>query len=103
MEAGGMSLRLRIIVLAVLLLMAAVLVTTVLQTLAVVRGIATKTRADGDAMALMLARAAAYAFELPDRVEGEIGGQMLVEARIIAHLVAIAERAGVPDRGLART
>lgn len=98
-----MSLRLRIAIVAALLLMAAVLVTTTLQTVAVVRGIATKTRADGDAMARLLARAAAYAAELPARVEGEIGEQMVVEARIVSHLVAIAERSGAPPEEIRET
>jgi methyl-accepting chemotaxis protein len=98
-----MSLRLRIAIVAAMLLMAAVLVTTTLQTLAVVRGIATKTRADGDAMARLLASAAAYAAELPIRVEGEIGEQMIVEARIVSHLVAIAERSGAAPEEIRRT
>jgi methyl-accepting chemotaxis protein len=84
----------RIALVAAVLLLGAVLVTTLLQTAAVVRGIAVKTRADGDSMALVLARAIAYAVELPARVEGEIGEQMAIEARIVAHLVAIAERSG---------
>ncbi|MFM8577981.1 MAG: methyl-accepting chemotaxis protein [Planctomycetaceae bacterium] len=98
-----MSLRLRIACVAAALLLAAVLVTTALQTATIVRGIASKTRADGEAMAILLAQAAAFAAELPAQVEEEIGLQMVIEARMIAHLVAIAERAGASSDEIRRT
>lgn len=51
---------------------------------------------EAEIIARLLARSAAFAAEVPGEVEGAIGDQMVVEATAIAHLVAIAEKAGMP-------
>jgi methyl-accepting chemotaxis protein len=51
---------------------------------------------DGVAIAQLLGRSAVYARQVPDEVEKEVGQQMVVQATLAAHLVAIAEAAGLP-------
>lgn len=89
-----MSFRSRIALVAGLLVLAAVAVSTLLQTLAARRAILDQARAGGDGIARMLARVAAFAEDVPPAVEDEIGRHMLAEARLLAAYVAAAERAG---------
>ena len=89
-----MSLRSRIALVAALLVLAAVTVSTVLQTLAARRAILEQARAGGDGIATMLARVAAFAEDVPPAVEEEIGRHMLAEARLLAAYVASAEQSG---------
>ena len=89
-----MSLRSRIALVAAALVLAAVAVSTVLQTLAARRAILEQARAGGDGIAAMLARVAAFAEDVPPAVEEEIGRHMLAEARLLAAYVASAEKAG---------
>jgi methyl-accepting chemotaxis protein len=51
---------------------------------------------DGVAIAQLLGRSAIIAQQVPDDVEKEIGSQMVVQATLAAHLVAIAEAAALP-------
>jgi methyl-accepting chemotaxis protein len=51
---------------------------------------------DGVAIAQVLGRSAVYAREVPGEVEKELGRQMVVQATLAAHLVAIAAAAGLP-------
>ena len=60
-----MSLRSRIALVAALLVLAAVAVSTVVQTLAARRAILEQARAGGDGIATMLARVAAFAEDVP--------------------------------------
>jgi hypothetical protein len=90
-----MSLRSRIAVVAALLVLAAVAVNTVLQTLAARRAILDQARSGGDGIAGLLARAVAFAEDVPTAVEDEIGRHMLAEARLLAAYAAAAERAGI--------
>jgi methyl-accepting chemotaxis protein len=54
---------------------------------------------DGVAIAQVLGRSAVYARQVPGEVEKEVGQQMVVQATLAAHLVAIAEAAGLsPDQ-----
>jgi methyl-accepting chemotaxis protein len=54
---------------------------------------------DGVAIAQLLGRSAVYAQQVPGEVEKEIGSQMVVQATLAAHLVAVAEAAGLsPDQ-----
>ena len=86
-----MSLRSRIALVAAILVLAAVAVSTVLQTYAARRAILDQARAGGDGIATMLARVAAFAEDVPPAVEEEIGRHMLAEARLLAAYVAAAE------------
>jgi methyl-accepting chemotaxis protein len=90
-----MSLRSRIALVAALLVLAAVAVNTVLQTLAARRAILEQARSGGDGIAGLLARAVAFAEDVPMAVEDEIGRHMLAEARLLAAYAAAAERAGI--------
>ncbi|MFM7207433.1 MAG: methyl-accepting chemotaxis protein [Planctomycetaceae bacterium] len=89
-----MSLRSRIAAVAGLLVLAAIAVSTLVQTLAARRALIEQARAGADGIARMLARAAAFAEDVPALVEDEIGRHMLAEARLLAAYVAAAERAG---------
>lgn len=90
-----MSLRSRIALVAALLVLAAVAVNTVLQTLAARRAILEQARSGGDGIAGLLARAVAFAEDVPTAMEDEIGRHMLAEARLLAAYAAAAERAGI--------
>lgn len=90
-----MSLRSRVALVAALMVLAAVAVSTLLQTLAARRAILAQTRSGGDGIAVMLARAVAFAEDVPLAVEEEIGQHMLAEARLLAAYVAAAEKTGV--------
>jgi len=89
-----MSLRSRIAFIAALLVLASVLVTSLLETLAARRAVLQQTRQSGDSVAETLARTIAFAEDVPRQVEEEIGRQMLTQARLVAQFVAAAEKAG---------
>jgi HAMP domain-containing protein len=59
-----------------------------------------QTEADGILLARLLARSAQFAGEVTGDVEQALGDQMLVEATIAAHLVAVAEAAGLPSEAI---
>ncbi len=90
-----MSLRSRIALIATLLVLAAIVVNTLLQTFAARRAVLQQAQAGGDGVAESLARAVAFAQEVPLQVEDEIGRQMQAQAALVAQLVAVAEKAGV--------
>jgi methyl-accepting chemotaxis protein len=90
-----MSLRSRIALVAALLVLAAVAVNTALQTYAARRAILEQARSGGDGIAGLLARAIAFAEDVPAAVEDEIGRHMLAEARLLAAYAAAADRAGI--------
>ena len=90
-----MSLRSRIALIATLLVLAAIAVNTLLQTFAARSAVLQQARDGGDSIAEALARAAAFAEEVPIQVEEEIGRQMQAQAILVAELVAIAEKAGL--------
>jgi methyl-accepting chemotaxis protein len=89
-----MSLRSRIALIATLLVLAAIAVNTLLQTFAARRAVLHQAQDGGDSIAEAVARVAAFAEEVPRQVEEEIGQQMETQARLLAHLVAVAEKAG---------
>jgi methyl-accepting chemotaxis protein len=95
-----MSLRSRIALIATLLVLAAIAVNTLLQTFAARRAVLQQAQAGGDGVAESLARAVAFAQEVPLQVEEEIGRQMQAQAALVAQLVAVAEQAGVPAADL---
>ncbi len=85
---------------ALLLVLAAVGVTSTLQGFAARRAILEQASAGAHGVAEVLAKAAAFAEEVPPAVEAEIGEQMLTQARLLAQLVAVAEGASVPREDL---
>lgn len=93
-----MSLRSRIATVATLLVLAAIAVNTLLQTLAAVQAVRGQARDDAKAIAELLARSVAFAVEIPREVEAEIGEQMKTQANLVAELVAIAEKWRVPPK-----
>ena len=90
-----MSLRTRIALIAGLLVLASIVVTSLLQTWAARRAVLDEVRGGSDAIAETLARSVALAAEVPAAVEAEIGAQMLTQARLLAEVVALADRAGL--------
>ncbi len=91
-----MSLRSRIALVATVLVVAAVAVNTVLQTLAARQAILEQARTSADGIAGMLARVTAFAEDVPSAVEDEIGRHMVAEARLLAAYVAAGATAGTP-------
>jgi methyl-accepting chemotaxis protein len=90
-----MSLRSRIALIAGVLVLASIAVTSLLQTWAARRAVLEEVRSSGNGLAEVLARSVALAAEVPRAVEGEIGEQMLTQARLLAEVVALAEQAGL--------
>ena len=78
-----MPLRSRVALIATLLVVAAIAVNTVLQTFAARRAVLDQARAGGDSIAEVLARAVAFAEEVPKSVEEEIGHQMRSMSRLL--------------------
>ena len=61
-----------------------------------------ETEAQGQVIARLLARSAAFGSHVMSHVEDAIGEQMVVEATIAAHLVAVAEAAGLAPEEINR-
>jgi hypothetical protein len=93
MFRSRLGLRARFLAFLAGLLAIAVLTTSLILSWTAQRSILEQTAADGILLANLLARSAEYADLITRDVEAELGRQMLVEATIAAHLVAIAERA----------
>ncbi|NBV46757.1 MAG: hypothetical protein EBR86_14245, partial [Planctomycetia bacterium] len=70
--------------------------TSLLQTWAARRAVLEEVRSSANGLAEVLARSVALAAEVPRAVEGEIGEQMLTQARLLAEVVALA---GPPRSG----
>jgi adenylate cyclase len=90
-----MSLRNRILLMVTVLLVLAVLATALTLTWTARQALLQQMDADGKVIAQLLARSAAFAVQVPGDVEDAIGDQMVVEATIASHLVAIAEQMGM--------
>ncbi len=94
-----MTLRTRILLMVTGLLAVAVLATNGALAWTAYRSLLAQTEADGLLIAHLLAQSAGYADELSEDVEAVIGEQMVVQATVVAHLVQIAEQAGLdPER-----
>ena len=93
-----MSLRSRIAFVVTVLVLAAIAVNTLLQTVAARRAVLQQVRVGGESIAEAIARAAAFAEDVPRQVEDEIDQQMQTQARIVAQFVALAKKAGVDDQ-----
>jgi hypothetical protein len=61
-----------------------------------------ETEAEGLVIAQLLARSAAFGAHVMTDVEGAIGEQMVVEATMAAHLVALGEASGVSQKEINR-
>jgi len=81
------------------LLVVAVLASATVLTWTSRHALLLEAETQGRLLARLLAITARFASEVTNEVEGAIGEQMIVEATIAAHLVALAESAGVkPER-----
>jgi sigma-B regulation protein RsbU (phosphoserine phosphatase) len=85
-----------------LLLVAAVLATAGVMGWSSRRALLAETEAQGLVIAGLLARSASFGARVMTDVENAIGEQMVVEATIAAHLVAVGEAAGVGAQEITR-
>jgi sigma-B regulation protein RsbU (phosphoserine phosphatase) len=85
-----------------LLLVLAVLVTAGVVSWNSRRALLAETETQGLVIARLLARSAAFGAQVTNDVENAIGEQMIVEATIAAHLVALGEAAGVGAKEINR-
>lgn len=93
-----MNLRTRIFVIVMSLLSASVLMTATLLTLGARRSILDQAEADGVLITQFLSRMVRFSREVQTQIEQDLGEQMVVQATITSHFVAIAEQAGLtPD------
>jgi len=90
-----MSLRARTIFLVTLMLAGAVLVITAVLTLRARQAVLDQQASDGILLARLLAQTAGIVYQFPIEMEDAVAEQMVVEATIAAHMVAIAEQAGL--------
>lgn len=90
-----MKLQTRTLLMVTFLLIVTVLATATVLTWTARKSLLTQTEAEGILIAQLLGRSAGFALHVADDVEAAIGEQMIVEATIAAHLVAIAEAAGL--------
>jgi phosphoserine phosphatase RsbU/P len=90
-----------------LLMVAVLLAAAVLATAGVVgwssrQALLAETEAQGLVIARLLARSAAFGAHVMSDIENAIGEQMVVEATLAAHLVALGEAAGVDSKEINR-
>ena len=90
-----MTLRTQIMLLVTVCLAFAVLATAAVWAWTARETILSQTETDGLVIAHLLSRTASFADKVPKLAEGAIGDQMIVEATIAAHLVAVAEQSGM--------
>ncbi len=89
-----MKLRIRILLMVTSLVAGTVLASTAILALGARRAMLTQTKANGVLVAEFLARMARFTDRVPGQVEGAIGDQMVAQAKIVSHFVAVAEAAG---------
>jgi class 3 adenylate cyclase len=93
-----MRYRTRLVLLVTGLLAGAVIVISALLAWSTRDALLASAEDSGRMVANLLARSAGLANEIPNEVEDMLGAQMVAEARILAHFVDAAERAGfTPD------
>jgi PAS domain S-box-containing protein len=90
-----MTLRIRILLMVTSLLAATVMVTTAVFSWGARRAILAETEANGVLIAQFLARMAKFAEQVPLEVEQVLGDQMVAQATIASHMIAIAEASGM--------
>ena len=91
-------LRNKILLMVTSLLAATVLVTTAVFAWGTRRAVLDETQANGILVARFLARMAGFANQAPQDAEQAIADQMVAQATLTSHLIAIAEQAGLSDR-----
>jgi adenylate cyclase len=93
-----MRYRTRLVLLVTGLLASAVIVISALLAWNTRNAVLASAEESGQMVANLLARSAGLANEIPNEVEDMLGAQMVAEARIAAHFVDAAEKAGfTPD------
>ncbi|HEU4343112.1 MAG TPA: SpoIIE family protein phosphatase [Candidatus Binatia bacterium] len=97
-----MTIRAKTLLMVTCLLAAAVLATAGVLGWSSRRALLSETEAQGLVIARLLARSAAFGTHVMRDVEAAIGEQMIVEATIAAHLVAVAEAAGFKPQEINR-
>jgi PAS domain S-box-containing protein len=90
-----MNLRAKITLMVTSLLAATVLLTTTVLVLGARRAALSQMEASGILLGEFLARMARFSEQVPQEVEDTISDQMVVQARLASHLVAIATEAGL--------
>lgn len=71
-------------------------VTSAVQSVVARQAVGDEARAGADGVAEVLSRAVAIRAELPSVVEAEIDAETVAQARLVGHLVAVAEAAALP-------
>ena len=97
-----MTIRTQTLLMVTLLLTLAVLATAGVMGWNSRRGLIAEGETQGLVLARLLARSAAFGVQVTDDVEKAIGEQMVIEATMAAHLVALGEAAGVSAKELNR-
>ena len=97
-----MTIRTQTLLMVTVLLAAAVLATAGVVGWSSRRALLAETEAQGLVIARLLARSAAFGARVMNDVETAIGEQMVVEATMAAHLVALGEAAGVSPKEINR-
>jgi phosphoserine phosphatase RsbU/P len=96
------TIRTQTLLMVTLLLVAAVLATAGVLGWSARQAVLAETEAQGLVIARLLSRSAAFGAGIMNDVEAAIGEQMVVEARMAAHLVALGEAAGVSPKEMNR-
>jgi serine phosphatase RsbU (regulator of sigma subunit)/anti-sigma regulatory factor (Ser/Thr protein kinase) len=96
------TIRTQTLLMVTLLLMAAVLATAGVLGWSSRQALLAETEAHGLVVTRLLARSAAFSAHVMKDIENAIGEQMVVEATIAAHLVALGEAAGVDSKEINR-
>jgi HAMP domain-containing protein len=91
-----MTLQARTVLMVTFLLVVTVMATAATLAWSARRSLLQQGEHDGQVVARLLSRSAVFARQVPVDVERAIGEQMVVQAALAAHLVAIAEAAGLP-------
>src|SRR5579884_2958038 len=96
-----MTLRARTLLLVTSLLVLAVLATAAVLAWASTAALLAQTQADGVLIARLLARSVEYSDDIVDEVEEIVDGQMIVEASLVAQMVALGEAHGADANEIA--
>ena len=97
-----MTIKTQTLLMVTLLLVIAVFATAGVMVWGSRRGLLAESETQGLVIARLLARSAAFGAQVTSDVEKAIGEQMIVEATIAAHLVALGEAAGVGAKEINR-
>jgi sigma-B regulation protein RsbU (phosphoserine phosphatase) len=97
-EGVAMSLRTRLTLYLNALLLLTVLLVAGVTIWTAVHSLRERARREALGTASLLASATSMTLQAPAEVERLVGQQMVVEARLAAYLVAVAEKAGLSDR-----